>query len=83
MGNGEAKELICMTHGHELRWGNAGGGQGTRQRGIKGREKWDNYNSIINKIYFKKHKLLFIDFRERKKQRNINLLFHLIYAFIG
>ena len=21
MGNGEAKELICMTHGHELRWG--------------------------------------------------------------
>ena len=25
MGNGEAKELICKTHGHELRWGNAGG----------------------------------------------------------
>ena len=25
MGNGEAKELICMTRGHELRWGNAGG----------------------------------------------------------
>ena len=25
MGNGEAKELICMTHGHELRWGNDGG----------------------------------------------------------
>ena len=24
MGNGEAKELICMTHGHELRWGNDG-----------------------------------------------------------
>ena len=22
MGNEEAKELICMTHGHELRWGN-------------------------------------------------------------
>ena len=21
MGNGEAKELICMTHGHELRRG--------------------------------------------------------------
>ena len=21
MGNVEAKELICMTHGHELRWG--------------------------------------------------------------
>ena len=25
MGNREAKELICMTHGHELKWGNAGG----------------------------------------------------------
>ena len=25
MGNGEAKELICMTHGHKLRWGNDGG----------------------------------------------------------
>ena len=24
MGNGEAKELICMTHGHELRRGNDG-----------------------------------------------------------
>ena len=30
MGNGEAKELICMTHGYELRWGNAGG------RGLQG-----------------------------------------------
>ena len=26
IGSGEAKELICMTHGHELRWGNAVGG---------------------------------------------------------
>ena len=25
MGNGEAKELICMTHGHEPSWGNDGG----------------------------------------------------------
>ena len=25
MGNGEAKEHICTTHGHELRSGNAGG----------------------------------------------------------
>ena len=25
IGNGEAKELICMTHGHELRWGNDDG----------------------------------------------------------
>ena len=30
MGNGEAKELLCMTHGHELRLGNAGG------RGVQG-----------------------------------------------
>ena len=29
MGNGEAKELICMTHGHELR----GGGE-CRQEGV-------------------------------------------------
>ena len=30
MGNGEAKELICTTHGHELSGGNAGG------RGVQG-----------------------------------------------
>ena len=24
MGNGEAKELVCTTHGHELRAGNTG-----------------------------------------------------------
>ena len=51
IGNVEAKELICMTHGQELRGGNGGGSAG--QRGIKG-GKWDNYNSIINKIYFKR-----------------------------
>ena len=54
MGNGEAKSLICMTHGHELRLGTAGGRGCTRWKGIKGRKKWDNYNSTINKIYFKK-----------------------------
>ena len=53
MGNGKAKELIGMTHGHELRWGNDGGG-GTGKMGRKGRKKWDHCNSIINKIYFKK-----------------------------
>ena len=26
MGNGEAKELKCMAHGHELRWENDSGG---------------------------------------------------------
>ena len=29
IGNGEAKELICMTHGHELRRGITGGKTGT------------------------------------------------------
>ena len=38
MGNGEAKELICMTHGHELRWRNVGGRLGAGRRGIKGRK---------------------------------------------
>ena len=48
------KELICTTHGHELRrgvledWGVQGG------RGVKG-ENWENCNSIINKIYIKKY----------------------------
>ena len=54
IGNEEAKELICATHGHELRWG---GGMlvGEGQKRIKGRKKeWDNCNNIINKIYFKK-----------------------------
>ena len=37
MGNGEAKELICITDGHELRWGNDGGKGGTRWKVIKGR----------------------------------------------
>ena len=53
MGNGEAKELICRTHGHELRWRNDGRG-GIGQRGIKGRKKWDNCHSINHKIYLTK-----------------------------
>ena len=48
IGNGEAKDLICMTHGGMM----VEGGKG--RRGIKGRKKWDNYNSIINKVYFLK-----------------------------
>ena len=37
IGNGEAKELICITLGHELRSGNAGGRdlQGRGERGEK------------------------------------------------
>ena len=37
MGNGEAKELICTTHGHELRGrGDVDGRRGAGQRGVKG-----------------------------------------------
>ena len=39
VGNGEAKELICTTHGHELRWGNVSGRVVQGGGGIKGREK--------------------------------------------
>ena len=52
IGNVEAKELIYMTHGRELKVGHAGGRGYAGQRGIKGR-KWYNCNSIINKIYLK------------------------------
>ena len=38
MGSGKAKELIRMTHGHELREGNAGRKGGTGQRGTKGQK---------------------------------------------
>ena len=38
MGNGEAIELTCTTHGHELTWGNAGGRGGAGQKRIKGRK---------------------------------------------
>ena len=50
IGNVAAKELICVTHGHELQLGDAGGRAIAGQRKIKGRKKW-NCNSIINKIY--------------------------------
>ena len=35
MGNGEAEELICMTHGHELQGRNVGGRGCAGWRGIK------------------------------------------------
>ena len=38
IGNGEAKELVCTTHGHELRGRMLIGG-GAGRRGIKGRKK--------------------------------------------
>ena len=51
IGNIEAKELICMTHGYELQGGHVGGSGCAGGSGMKG-GKWDNCNSIINKIYF-------------------------------
>ena len=41
MGNGEANELICMTHGHELRGGNVDGRGCAGQRGLDW-GTWDN-----------------------------------------
>ena len=52
IGTVEAKEFICMTHGHELQVGNVGGRGCAGWSGVKGGGKWDNCNSIINKIYF-------------------------------
>ena len=43
IGNREVKELICMTHGHELRGVGDMGGWGFRTQGNKGEKKeWDN-----------------------------------------
>ena len=57
MGNVEAKELTCMTHGHELRWGNIGGRKGAGWMGIKGEKNGTIVIiSIISKIYFLKIK---------------------------
>ena len=50
--NGEAKELICVTHGHELRGGGMLVGWGVQ--GNKEEKKCDNGNSIINKMNLKK-----------------------------
>ena len=36
IGNVEAKELICVTHGHELKGGNVGGKGFIGGRGVKG-----------------------------------------------
>ena len=68
MGNGDAKELICMTHGHELR-GRITGGKAVLGRRGERRKNWGNCNSMINNIYFFKKK-------ERIKQNELekNLL---------
>ena len=38
IGNVEAKEFVCMTHGHEVRGGGSGGKVGTEWRWIKERK---------------------------------------------
>ena len=52
VGSGVAKELIHMTHGHELSGGNCWREGGIPcidgQKGVI----WDNYNNIINKTFF-------------------------------
>ena len=54
VGSGQAKELICTTHGHELRGrGNVEGRVVQGGGGIKGRKNWENSNNIINKIHCK------------------------------
>ena len=53
VGNVEAKELISMTHGHELLGENVGGRGVGRMEWSEG-GKWDNCNSIISKYIIKK-----------------------------
>ena len=43
VGNGEAKELLCTTHGHELKGENVGGMGYAGQKGIK----WENGTTVI------------------------------------
>ena len=61
VGNVEAKELISMTHGHEL-WGGVCGREGVGRMELSEGGEWDNCNSIINKDilknFFKKRKEL-------------------------
>ena len=52
IGNGVAKELICMTCGHELREEITGVNGGYWVEGQR-RTNWDDFNNIIKKIYFK------------------------------
>ena len=53
IGNGEAKELRSMIHGHDLR-GECQREWGYHVEGDKGEKKMGQCNSVINKIYLKK-----------------------------
>ena len=65
IGNVEAKELISMTHGHELQGGNVEGKEWAGWSLVGG---WDNCNSIINK-YIKNKKL-----KKKKTKQKMNYL---------
>ena len=45
-----------MTHGHELKGENVGRRECAGRRGVKG-GKWDNCNSVSNKIFKKLNKI--------------------------
>ena len=45
MGNREGKELICMIHGHKLRWGGLLVGGRVLAEGEKGEKK--NWTTVI------------------------------------
>ena len=67
MGNGEAKELRCMTQGHELRWGNAGGRGVAGQRRIK--EKVQGIRSINGRHKIERRRLRIV--WEMEKPKNL------------
>ena len=53
IGNGDARELTCTTHGRELRgWGYCWE-RGCRAEGDKEEKIMGKLNSIVNKIYLK------------------------------
>ena len=58
IGNGEAKELICRTPGHALRYRgeNAGARGGYRAERNTEEKRMDNCNSIINIIHLRSFK---------------------------
>ena len=54
IGKGVAKELMCMDHGHEQWCGDCLRVWEVLNGGGEMEKDWDNCNSIINKIEFKK-----------------------------
>ena len=67
IGNGKAKELICMTHRHEQRRGDHQRECGILDRQGQRGKNWDNCNSIINK---NKIKIIWKGDKEKVKEQN-------------